>query len=1101
MRRIHFFIICVFCLVSGAAGADWIPLSGGAAGAEPVATVLKSDDDHTVIAVDIPGFYAHPETVGDTVYHHIVIPESGHIQTIGAPAVPRIVFDVAVPDQAPVAIREIARESHVLTGYLPYPVQKPLTDRDVPNDFIIDKSVYQSDDSTPAQGIALSDPMIWRDVRFVHTTVFPIIANPAARTLTVASRVVYELVYNDGTAINPKTRRDRGVSAALDPMYRRALLNYDALNLPLERHRDTNVKYLIIADDALVASIQPLADWHMQTGLYTELVAASTVGSTSAEFKAFIQTYYDTEGTEYVLLVGETTTVPLGNIGSQSPGDYNYQILEGGDDIADLACGRILTTDPNIVDHVVARTLNYIRTPPLDGWLNKSMLCAHEEQYPGKYTECKEAIRTYAYGIHTMIFDTYYPPEGATHAMVVAAMEEGRGIVNYRGHGDNTYWSWSPGWDLDDVHALNNGAYTPIVWNIACYNGNITISGECLAEAWQNAGSSGEGGAVANIGATEPSYTIANHAFDKMLYRAPLDEGIFRWGYVVDRSKEYMIAEEGQYGIDNSYMYICFGDPAIDMHMMSPITMNVDHLPTAPIGGSDYTVTVSDSRAPIENAMVCILKTDDSLYEVGYTDATGTVALPALLTTGGMMTLTVTSHNALPYTADIIVEAAGCGAILLDRSTYNCNQEILVRVWDSDLNLNPSAADTTTIEISSDSEPTPETLVLTETGPDTAEFAGTIWTSDTQGGAGFLLLAHDDTITAVYHDDDCEGAPRDVNDTAGADCQGPVITGVTVEWVSTNTASLSWTTDEASDTRVFYGTAVPPTTEYYNHRMVTDHAVLLEELDDCTQYRFYVTSTDAGGNIASDNNGGSYYSFTTYELQVFFSDDIESGEGEWTYNGLWHIVPEASACNMSHSPAHSWYYGQEATCTFNTGSTTSGTLTSPIIDLTATTEAELHVWYWFEGESSTTYDTVDISAQIVGGASVLLFTVSAPTGNWMELITDLTPICGNQIQLTFFFDSYDNIANDYQGAYIDDVEIIAAVPCEEPCVNDGDVNNDGAVTAGDAQMAFQIALGLMSPTPEELCSADCNGDLTVTAGDAQQIFMTALGTASCADPL
>jgi len=71
---------------------------------------------------------------------------------------------------------------------------------------------------------------------------------------------------------------------------------------------------------------------------------------------------------------------------------------------------------------------------------------------------------------------------------------------------------------------------------------------------------------------------------------------------------------------------------------------------------------------------------------------------------------------------------------------------------------------------------------------------------------------------------------------------------------------------------------------------------------------------------------------------------------------------------------------------------------------------------------------------------------------------------------------------------------------EEPCINDGDVTLDGEITAGDAQLAFLIALGSYSPTFEEACAADCNGDEEITAGDAQQIFLTALGSATCVDP-
>ncbi len=59
------------------------------------------------------------------------------------------------------------------------------------------------------------------------------------------------------------------------------------------------------------------------------------------------------------------------------------------------------------------------------------------------------------------------------------------------------------------------------------------------------------------------------------------------------------------------------------------------------------------------------------------------------------------------------------------------------------------------------------------------------------------------------------------------------------------------------------------------------------------------------------------------------------------------------------------------------------------------------------------------------------------------------------------------------------------------CLNHGDVNSDGTITAGDAQRCFLIALGSYIPDETELCAADCNGD-TITAGDAQQIFETAL---------
>ncbi|MBN1296367.1 S8 family serine peptidase [bacterium] len=79
--------------------------------------------------------------------------------------------------------------------------------------------------------------------------------------------------------------------------------------------------------------------------------------------------------------------------------------------------------------------------------------------------------------------------------------------------------------------------------------------------------------------------------------------------------------------------------------------------------------------------------------------------------------------------------------------------------------------------------------------------------------------------------------------------------------------------------------------------------------------------------------------------------------------------------------------------------------------------------------------------------------------------------------------------------------ITGDISTQNPCINNGDVNLDGSLTSGDAQMAFFIALGTITPTYEEECAADCTGDGSVTAGDAQAIFQTVLGITSCVDPL
>ncbi len=67
------------------------------------------------------------------------------------------------------------------------------------------------------------------------------------------------------------------------------------------------------------------------------------------------------------------------------------------------------------------------------------------------------------------------------------------------------------------------------------------------------------------------------------------------------------------------------------------------------------------------------------------------------------------------------------------------------------------------------------------------------------------------------------------------------------------------------------------------------------------------------------------------------------------------------------------------------------------------------------------------------------------------------------------------------------------------CIHDGDTNNDGIVSSGDAQQTFRFSLSFEDPDYIESCAADCNNDGTISAGDAQEIFRKVLGYGTCYD--
>ena len=90
----------------------------------------------------------------------------------------------------------------------------------------------------------------------------------------------------------------------------------------------------------------------------------------------------------------------------------------------------------------------------------------------------------------------------------------------------------------------------------------------------------------------------------------------------------------------------------------------------------------------------------------------------------------------------------------------------------------------------------------------------------------------------------------------------PVISNIALS-VSYNSARITWITDKPSNSKVKYDTTTPPTSILSDSSIVMYHSVTLTNLLAGTTYYFEVQSTDQNGNIAIDNNGGSFYTFTT----------------------------------------------------------------------------------------------------------------------------------------------------------------------------------------------------------------------------------------------
>ena len=91
--------------------------------------------------------------------------------------------------------------------------------------------------------------------------------------------------------------------------------------------------------------------------------------------------------------------------------------------------------------------------------------------------------------------------------------------------------------------------------------------------------------------------------------------------------------------------------------------------------------------------------------------------------------------------------------------------------------------------------------------------------------------------------------------TAPTDTAAPLITGVTVSPIATTTATVTWTTNEAATSKVYYGTVWPvdfgTALTMSDATLLTSHSLGITGLLASTTYSYVVESKDAANNTAT----------------------------------------------------------------------------------------------------------------------------------------------------------------------------------------------------------------------------------------------------------
>lgn len=651
-------VVLVVLLAFGTVRADWLPVAGGTGGAR--VTLLEQNATRTVFEVTIPGLEANAVNVNGEYFTQLSLP--GEVMAVieeGKPQVPKVSVLLGIPTGARVSTRVLDKETKTLAVSNVYPLQPPLTDKQEQEHLVYDRKFYSQDLSFPDYDERVIETGVWRDLSVANIQVYPVRVNPARGTIDVASRIRIEASYSGGSY--PRTVADWMV-----PQYAQYIDNFGQLGLQSSDAYTAGVRYLVISHATYATDpylVDSLMGWVKKRGYETRLISKSSY--TAQEIKDSIRAEYNRNNPKtlrWVLLVGEYAQIPQGSYSGVARSDYWYSDLEpwpSGDNYPEIGISRYSPSSSADLANQIKKTLEYQKNPPqTNNWLDKLSMPAHKEQYPGKYSGCTR-------GIYFMPKPYWNPSVVETimgqftgNATVTAAINQGRNIVAYRGHGDYTIWAgWGTegNWTNAHVDALANGSMTPVVYNIACNCGDI-YQNECLSEKWMR---KYPGGAVASLAATQPSYTLPNHGICSTLVRATSDTwtivGARRYGPTV-----YNLADIKCYGVDayvakywpssqypyNIWMYLMLGDPSMPVWCGGmPQAAMVDGPASIPLGAYDLVISVTVGGRPVEGALVCAWK-DPDFYVSGRTDAAGQATLSVNAVDPGDVLVTVSEGHA-----------------------------------------------------------------------------------------------------------------------------------------------------------------------------------------------------------------------------------------------------------------------------------------------------------------------------------------------------------------------------------------------------------------------------------------------------------------------
>jgi hypothetical protein len=861
---------------------------------------------------------------------------------------------------------------------------------------------------------------------------------------------------------------------------------------PLPQFRPLDLEgfeYVIITSTRLDSIFQRLADWKTQKGIpatirHIDWVYANYTGRDNAEkLREYTKTLPDS-GVKYVLLGGDTNVIPyrkafamvsegeIHNREDSLPCDLYFADTDGDWDAnhndvfgevadsvnlyPDLYIGRAPAENAADARAFVDKVLEYERNPAQPA--QDKVLFFAEVMWSNPYTDGgrhKDKLEAASFPAGYNVTKRYQRMGNESRASVMAAMREGQNYLNHDGHGwiDIMSCGGYSRMRTRDCDTITN-AYRGILFSIGCWTTAFDFNS--IGEAWVN---NPDGGGVAMIGNSSygwgspgnPGFGYSDR-FDDRFWWVIQNEGKTNIGQALALSKAwYAPFSRGENVYRwHQYQLNLMGCPEMPVWTAVPGSLDVVAPADIPLGSGNVLVIVHDDNIPVENALVCLMKGDES-YSRGRTDAAGKAWLRVSASTGGSFSLTVTAQNYLPHEAPVPVTAGAFvnftgwqvnDSLGNDDGIANPGEVIALPIWmhnagnalsdpvnlvlrsdESCISIEDSSAEVCPLNIG-------ESLYIADA------FTVNIGPSPEDGRVlDFDLVASDSAFgdPRVFHPVVLVGKPV-LEMERYSYTSPPALPGETkalricIENRGHGIGHDAWARLTSLDANV----------SVVDDSIVIGDIAQLHMAEPGDSFRVAIESTCPASYLAEiqlEIATGFDLFCDTFSVLVGafgFQDDMESGDAQWTHGGTndqWHL-----STYRFHSDDHSWYCGDE-----------NGHYYYDNMDAWLITDrfmvaenCSLKFWRWF---SVPNYGVDGIYVVVVrpGSTDTLDFIGTGGAlgqnpgafgieSDWYQQKYDLTHIpVGETIQVKISFKSDDD-GDRGEGFYIDDFKVTGGAP-------------------------------------------------------------------------